>query len=138
LYDRKKPHGVDCDITNQGVYILNSMAKVNQLAGVYNVTGRKLTKADLNGSLQVLQRKTVTPSRPVNYIVAKTPDNPRGEYISSLYPTPDPLTWRLESGGQWYTLTHTSPDTIAIVPVYINGTFVSIMDTDQSGGGKSE
>jgi hypothetical protein len=114
------------------------MAKLNQLAGVYNVTGRKLTKADLNGSLQVLQRKAVTPSKPVNYIVAKTPDNPRGEYISSLYPTPDPLVWRLESGGQWYTLTHTSPATVSIVPVYLNGTFVSNMDTDPMKGGSTE
>jgi hypothetical protein len=114
------------------------MAKLNQLVGVYNVTGRKLTKADLSGSLEVLQRKTVTHSKPPTYIIIKTPENPRGQYISSLYPTPDPLVWRLESGGQWYTLTHTSPATVSIVPVYLNGTFVSNMDTDTMKGDRTE
>jgi hypothetical protein len=113
------------------------MANIPPLTGLYQITGSKLRKADLNGHLQIVTRKQVTHSKPANYIVSKTPDNPRGEYVSSLYPTSDPLTWRLESGGQWYTLTHTSPDTVTIVPVYINGTFVSIMDTDSNGGGKT-
>lgn len=99
---------------NQGVRFLKDMANIPPLQGLYQITGTKLRKEDLNGHLQILTRKQVTPSKPALYIVLKTPDNPRGQYVSSMYQTDNPQVFRIESGGQYYAVTHVTPETVTI------------------------
>lgn len=110
--------------------MLNSMVKLLQLVGIYTLTGTKMTKDDLTGHLQIVTRKQVTLSKPIHYIVYKSPEYPRGEYISSMYPTDDPRVYRMESGGQWYTVTQTSQTRADILPLNINRQNVSNLDTD--------
>lgn len=101
------------------------MSKIQPLTGLYQITGSKMTRADLNGHLQIVTRKQVTPSKPALYIVFKHPENPRGEYVSSMYQTDDPMVYRIETGGQHYAVRHVTPETVVIDPWQTDSPYIN-------------
>jgi hypothetical protein len=101
------------------------MVNIPPLTGLYKITGTKLRKEDQTGYLQIVTRKEVTPSKPELYIVSKTPENPRGQYVSSMYQTDDPKVYRIETGGKHYAVKYVTPETVTIDPWQTDSPYIN-------------
>lgn len=91
------------------------MTKLNDLFGLFQKAGSKLSRANLPGYLQVGKRKTTTPTKPPYFIVYKTAESQ--QYISSMYPLNDAQdAYKIEYGGMLARVEYTTPDTVIISP----------------------
>lgn len=81
------------------------------MAQSYNFQGQYIRKGSTftNGiiTFAVAKRKNFTPSKPKEFVIYRTPEHPKGQFFSSIYPQPDG-THHADHEGKEYRLTFTN------------------------------
>lgn len=86
--------------------IENCMEQKYHFEGTYQRKGSTFTNED-GTQIAVATRKNFTPSKPKEFVIYRTPHEPRGLFWSSIYPQPDGTYWA-EYGKKEYRLTFTN------------------------------
>lgn len=91
-----------------------------EFAGHYTPTGGSYFQNNTSGLLvKVCTRVKQEKHKPREYIMHRTPDG-QFRFLTSLYPQPDPDTYRAEVQRHYFTV-HYTPDGLQVSPVNSKG-----------------
>lgn len=113
--------------------------KIEAFFGTYQKEAGRLSREGFPGCLQIAQRRTVTATKPPQYLIYKSPEGDK--YVSSMYPIPGRENcYKIEYGGI-LGMVHITPTTAEIggfqskLLMNKNKEFVSSHNTLSQNGG---